>query len=138
MERSADVHNEDGAPAWFERRSAGNAHCSGGIRQSALILAKRNEFIEALAPLLPSFRGHYLSPKHLAARDDPRQVVSDPRARYYGVEVSERTLIPADAAQLGETHVVDWLRQTTGRCRDQRMEWWYAVTERVPRNQREW
>jgi hypothetical protein len=47
---------------------------------------------KALAPLLPSSRGHYLSPKHLAARDDPRQVVSDPRARYYGVEVSERTL----------------------------------------------
>jgi hypothetical protein len=69
---------------------------------------------KALAPLLPSSRGHYLSPKHLPARDDPRQVVSDPRARYYEVEVSERTLIPADDAQLGETHVVDWLRQTTG------------------------
>ena len=64
---------------------------------------------KALAPLLPSSRGHYLSPKHLAAGDDPRQVVSDPRARYYLVEVSERTLIPADDAQLGETHVVDWL-----------------------------
>ena len=88
---------------------------------------------KALAPLLPSSRGDYLSPKHLAARDDPRQVVSDPRARYYEVEVSERTLIPADDAQLGGTHVVDWLRQTTGRGRDQGMEWWYAVTERVPR-----
>src|SRR5207302_2151578 len=51
VERSADVHNENGAPAWFERRSAGNAHRAGGIRQSALILAKRHEFIEsALTP----------------------------------------------------------------------------------------
>jgi hypothetical protein len=52
--------------------------------------------------------------------------------------VGKRTLTLADDAHLGETHVVDWLRQTTGRCRDQRMEWWYAVTESVPRNQREW
>jgi hypothetical protein len=47
VERSADVHNEDGAPAWFEPRSAGDAHRSSGIRQSALILVKRHEFIDS-------------------------------------------------------------------------------------------
>ena len=37
----------------------------------------------------------------LAARKDPREVVTDPHARYYGVELSERTLVPGDGARLG-------------------------------------
>jgi hypothetical protein len=52
--------------------------------------------------------------RDLAARNDPRQVVTDSPARYCGVEVSERTLIPGDDAQLSETPVEDWLTQTTG------------------------
>jgi uncharacterized protein YbjT (DUF2867 family) len=47
----------------------------------------------------------------LAAWKDPREVVADPHATYYGVEVSERTLIPDDGAQLGETRFADWLKQ---------------------------
>ena len=49
----------------------------------------------------------------LAARRDPREVIADPRARYYGVQVSERTLAPDDGARLGETRFEDWLRQDT-------------------------
>ncbi len=47
----------------------------------------------------------------LAAWKDPREVVADPHARYYGVEVSERTLIPDDGAELGQTRFADWLKQ---------------------------
>jgi uncharacterized protein YbjT (DUF2867 family) len=47
----------------------------------------------------------------LAATKDPREVVADPHARYYSVEVSERTLIPDDGAQLGPTRFADWLKQ---------------------------
>jgi uncharacterized protein YbjT (DUF2867 family) len=47
----------------------------------------------------------------LAAWKDPREVVADPHATYYGVEVSERTLIPDDGAQLGQTRFADWLKQ---------------------------
>ncbi len=39
----------------------------------------------------------------LAAWKDPREVVADPHATYFGVEVSEGTLVPDDGAQLGET-----------------------------------
>lgn len=49
----------------------------------------------------------------LAARKDPREVIADPHARYYGIEVSERSLIPNDEAQLGETRFADWLNQST-------------------------
>jgi len=48
----------------------------------------------------------------LAARKDPRQVVADPKARYYGIEVKERTLVPEDNAKLGTIRFEDWLAQT--------------------------
>jgi len=50
----------------------------------------------------------------LAARGDPRKVVADPQARYYGIEVKERTLIPEDDARLGKIRFEDWLTQTSG------------------------
>ena len=40
---------------------------------------------------------------------DPRTVVADPAAPYYGVQVSERTLIPDDGARLGSTRLDWWL-----------------------------
>ena len=45
----------------------------------------------------------------LAASKDPRQVVADPQARYYGIQLSETTLIPGGDAQLGQTRLEDWL-----------------------------
>jgi uncharacterized protein YbjT (DUF2867 family) len=50
--------------------------------------------------------------RDLAARRDPREVITDPQARYYGIRVSDRTLVPDDGAQFGETHFDDWLRQS--------------------------
>jgi len=47
----------------------------------------------------------------LAARKDPREVVADPKANYYGVEVSEDTLIPGADAELGEIRFAEWLKQ---------------------------
>ncbi len=48
----------------------------------------------------------------LAARKDPREVISDPHARYYGIQVSEKALVPDDGARLGETRFEDWLSRT--------------------------
>ncbi len=48
----------------------------------------------------------------LAARKDPREVISDPKARYFGIVVSERTLIPNDDARRGRTRFEDWLHTT--------------------------
>jgi uncharacterized protein YbjT (DUF2867 family) len=57
------------------------------------------------------FRLDELVRQGLAAWKDPREVVADPHARYYGVELSERTLVPADDARLGETRFETWLTQ---------------------------
>jgi len=47
----------------------------------------------------------------LKARNDPRDVVVDPHARYYGAELGERSLIPANDAQVGEIRFQEWLNQ---------------------------
>jgi uncharacterized protein YbjT (DUF2867 family) len=52
------------------------------------------------------FRLDELVRQYLAANKDPREVVTDPRARYYGIEVSEKTLVPGDGARLSETRFV--------------------------------
>ncbi|MGY1643823.1 SDR family oxidoreductase [Geodermatophilus sp. SYSU D00703] len=49
----------------------------------------------------------------LRAHGDPRPVVADPAARYFGAEVTERALVPGDGALLGTTRFADWLRLST-------------------------
>jgi uncharacterized protein YbjT (DUF2867 family) len=56
------------------------------------------------------FRLDELVRQGLAAWKDPRQVVADPHARYYGVELSENTLVPGEDARLGATRFADWLK----------------------------
>ncbi len=45
----------------------------------------------------------------LAARSDPRPVVTDPNALYFGAKLNERTLVPHGEARLGATRFKDWL-----------------------------
>jgi uncharacterized protein YbjT (DUF2867 family) len=65
-----------------------------------------NGAIEVGGPEL--FRLDELIRKTLSAGSDPREVVADLRARYFGSELSERSLVPGDNAQLGETRFDDW------------------------------
>ena len=57
------------------------------------------------------FRFDELVRQGLAARKDPREVVVDPRARYFGAELEERALVPAGEARLGAIRFQDWLKQ---------------------------
>jgi uncharacterized protein YbjT (DUF2867 family) len=57
------------------------------------------------------FRFDELIRQGLAARNDPREVVVDPHARYFGAELGERSLIPAGEARLGEIRFEEWLGQ---------------------------
>jgi uncharacterized protein YbjT (DUF2867 family) len=60
------------------------------------------------------FRLDDLVRRRLAALKDPREVIADPDARYSGAKISERTLLPGDNAQLGETRFEAWLTQPAG------------------------
>lgn len=55
------------------------------------------------------FRLDELARLALAVWEDPREVVTDPHARYYGIEVKERTLVPEEDAKLGKIRFEDWL-----------------------------
>jgi uncharacterized protein YbjT (DUF2867 family) len=57
------------------------------------------------------FRLDELIRRGLAARNDPRAVLADPQARYYGATLGERTLLPGDDARPAETRFEDWLGQ---------------------------
>jgi uncharacterized protein YbjT (DUF2867 family) len=57
------------------------------------------------------FRFDELIRQGLSARNDPRQVVVDPHARYFGAELGERSLVPAGDARLGEISLQEWLNQ---------------------------
>jgi uncharacterized protein YbjT (DUF2867 family) len=45
----------------------------------------------------------------LRAYNDPREVIADAGAGYFGIEVDERTLLPGKDARLGETRFESWL-----------------------------
>ncbi|HJS75175.1 MAG TPA: SDR family oxidoreductase [Vicinamibacteria bacterium] len=45
----------------------------------------------------------------LKARNDPRQVIGDASALYFGGKVDDRSLIPADDHRVGSTRFEDWL-----------------------------
>lgn len=69
-----------------------------------------NGTIEIAGPDL--FRLDELVRKELAARHDPREVIADPMARYFGAELAAKTLVPSENAILGATRFDDWLDQT--------------------------
>jgi uncharacterized protein YbjT (DUF2867 family) len=62
------------------------------------------------------FRMDELVRRRLAELNDPREVVTDPHARYSGAEVGERTLVPGKDARLGETRFDTWLTQPAAKA----------------------
>src|SRR3954452_19306733 len=50
--------------------------------------------------------------RYLKAVGDPREVVSDPEARYFGGLVDERSLVPLGEARLGRIGFDEWLKQS--------------------------
>ena len=75
--------------------------------------APLNGTVEIAGPDL--FRFDELIRQGLNARNDPREVVIDPHARYFGAELEERSLVPAAGARLGEIHLQEWLAQVPAR-----------------------
>ena len=49
---------------------------------------------------------------YLRATEDPREVVTDIHARYFGAELDDRSLTAGDGARIAATRYQDWLSQT--------------------------
>ena len=66
-----------------------------------------NDIVETAGP--DPIRQDELVRQFLKATGDPRKVVTDVRALYYGIEVNDQSLVPGDSPRLGPTHFKDWL-----------------------------
>jgi uncharacterized protein YbjT (DUF2867 family) len=49
----------------------------------------------------------------LRERHDPREVITDPHARYFGAELNEHTLVPWGKPRIAPTRFEDWLSGST-------------------------
>ena len=73
----------------------------------------RNGIVEIAGPERAPF--NEIVARYLKAVGDPRQVVSDPEARYFGGQVEERSLVPLGKARLGRIGFDEWLRRSQAR-----------------------
>ena len=77
------------------------------------LAAPRNGIVEIAGPERAPFNEFVA--RYLKAVGDPRQVVSDPEARYWGGRVEERSLVPLREARLGRIGLDEWLRRSPAR-----------------------
>jgi len=74
------------------------------------LAAPRNGIVEIAGPERAPF--NEIVARYLKALSDPREVVRDPEARYFGGRVEERSLVPLGEARLGRIGLDEWLRRS--------------------------
>jgi uncharacterized protein YbjT (DUF2867 family) len=72
--------------------------------------APRNGIVEIAGPERASF--NEIVARYLKAAGDPRQVVRDPMAPYWGGRVEEHSLVPLGEARLGRVGLDEWFRSS--------------------------
>jgi uncharacterized protein YbjT (DUF2867 family) len=93
-------------PALFQPMAADDV--AAGVARVA-VGEPVNGIVEIAGP--QQFRLDQLVRNLLNAAGDPREVVTDPQASYFGITPSERTLLPGDDARLADTRFEDWSNQ---------------------------
>ncbi|MET7999288.1 SDR family oxidoreductase [Amycolatopsis sp. NPDC005232] len=109
--RMADAATTDGvvrmAPVLFQPVAGDDVAEAVG---RAAMGSPLTEKVEVAGP--EQFRMDEFFRTALAARNDPREVVADPHARYFEAELSEQSLVPIGPAILGEIRYADWPGRT--------------------------
>ena len=70
----------------------------------------RNGIVEIAGPERAPF--NEIVARYLKAAGDPREVVSDPEARYWGGRVEKDSLVPLGEARLGRIGFDEWFRRS--------------------------
>ena len=74
------------------------------------LAAARNGIVEIAGPERAPF--NEIVARYLKAVGDPREVVSDPEARYFGGRIEEHSLVPLGEARFGRIGFNEWLRRS--------------------------
>jgi uncharacterized protein YbjT (DUF2867 family) len=74
------------------------------------LAAPRNGIVEIAGPERAPF--NEIIARYLKAVGDPREVVCDPEARYWGGRIEEHSLVPLGEACLGRIGLDEWLRRS--------------------------
>jgi uncharacterized protein YbjT (DUF2867 family) len=74
---------------------------------NAALAEPKNGMVETAGP--DRIRQDELVRQFLEATGDPRKVVTDANALYYGIALNDQSLTPGDNPILGSTHFKDWL-----------------------------
>jgi uncharacterized protein YbjT (DUF2867 family) len=104
---SADGNVVRISPGLFQPIAADDV---AAIVADVALAAPRNCTVEIAGPERAPFNKFVV--RYLTAVGDPREVVSDPDARYFGGRVEEHSLVPLGEARLGRIGLDEWLRRS--------------------------
>jgi uncharacterized protein YbjT (DUF2867 family) len=104
---SADGNIVRISPGLFQPIAADDV---GAIVADVALAVPRNGIVEIAGSERAPFNEFVA--RYLKAIGDPRKVVSDPEARYFGGRVEERSLVPLGEARLGHIGFDEWLRRS--------------------------
>src|ERR1700726_1727868 len=104
---SADGNLVRLSPGLFQPIAADDV---AAIVADVALAAPRNGIVEIAGPERAPF--NEIVARYLKAVGDPREVVSDPEARYFGSRVEERSLVPLGEARLRRIGFDEWLRRS--------------------------
>ena len=104
---AADGNSIRLSPGLFQPIAADDV---AAITAEVALAAPRNGIVEIAGPERAPFSE--IVARYLKAVGDPRKVVSDPEARYWGGRVDEHSLVPLGEARLGRIGFDEWLRRS--------------------------
>jgi uncharacterized protein YbjT (DUF2867 family) len=108
---SADGNRVKLPPCLFQPIAADDV--AANVAEVVLAAAK-NGIVEIAGPERAPF--NEIVARYLKAVGDPREVVRDPEAGYFGGRVEERSLVPLGEARLGHIGLDEWLRRSQAKA----------------------
>jgi uncharacterized protein YbjT (DUF2867 family) len=108
---STDGNTVRVSPGQFQPIAADDV---AAIVADVALAAPRNGIVEIAGPERAPF--NEIVARYLKAVRDPRAVLRDPEARYFGGRVDEQSLVPLGEARLGRIGFDEWLRRSQARA----------------------